>query len=62
MESIENVTNMLKPGIFLTSVDIKIAFYSVLIFPRHREYPRLIWKGKIYKSLAMPKGYIDDKN
>ena len=37
MESIKNVTNMLKPGIFLTSVDIKVAFYSVLIFPRHRD-------------------------
>ena len=59
MESIEIVTNMLKPGIFLTSVDIKVAFYSVLIIPRHREYPWFIWKGKIYKLLAMPKGYID---
>ena len=36
MESIKNVINMLKPGMFLASIDIKDAFYSVLIFPGHR--------------------------
>ena len=29
MESIKNVINMLKPGMFLASIDIKDAFYSV---------------------------------
>ena len=59
MESIKNVINMLKPGMFLASIDIKDAFYSVLIFPGHRKYLRFIWKEKIYQFLAMPNGYID---
>ena len=33
MESIKNVINTLKPGMFLASIDIKDPFYSVLIFP-----------------------------
>ena len=44
METIKNVINMLNPGMFLVSIDIKDAFYSVLIFPGHRKY-----KGKIYQ-------------
>ena len=59
MESIKNVINMLKPGMFLASIDIKDAFYSVLIFPGHRKYLRFIWKENIYQFLAMPNGYID---
>ena len=59
MESIINVINMLKPGMFLASTDIKDAFYSVLIFPEHRKYLRFIWKEKIYQFLAMPNVYID---
>ena len=59
MESIKNVINMLKPGMFLASIDIKDAFYSVLIFPGNRKYLRFIWKGKIFQFLAMPNGYID---
>ena len=59
MESIKNVTNMLKPGMFLASTDIKDAFYSVLIFSGHRKYLRFTWKEKIYRFLAMPNSYID---
>ena len=59
MESIKNVINMLKPGMLLVSIDIKDAFYSVLIFPGHRKYLQFIWKGKIYQFLAMPNGCID---
>ena len=59
MESIKNVTNMLKPGMFLASTDIKDAFYSVLIFSGHRKYLPFTWKEKIYQFLAMPNSYID---
>ena len=59
MESIKNVINMLQLGMFLASVDVKDAFYSVLIFPGHRKYLRFIWHGKICQFLATPNGYID---
>ena len=49
MEPLKNAINMLKPGIFLASVDIKDAFYSVLKFPGYRKYLRFIWKEKIYQ-------------
>ena len=43
----------------LASIDIKDAFYSVLIFPEQRKYLRFIWKGRIYQVLAIHNGYID---
>ena len=59
MESIKNVINMLKPGVFLASIDIKDAFYSVLVSPGHKKHLWFLWKGNIYQFLAMPNGYID---
>ena len=59
MESIKNIINMLKPGTFLASIDIKDVFYSALIFPGHRKYLRFIWKEKAYQFSAMPNGYIE---
>ena len=50
---------MLKPGMFLASIDIKDAFYSVLIFSGYRKYLRFIWKEKICQFLAIRNGYID---
>ena len=52
------VINMLKPGMFLASIDVKEAFYSTLMFSGHRKYLRFIWKAKIYRFLAMPNGYL----
>ena len=56
MESIKNVINMLKPDMFLASIDIKDAFYSVLfhLLSGDRKYVRFVWKGKTYQFLAMP--------
>ena len=44
---------------FLALIDIKDAFYSVLIFPGDKKYLRFIWKRKIFQFLAMSNGYID---
>lgn len=57
MESTKNVMNMPKPGMFFSSIDIKDAFHSVLIFLRYKK--KNIWKGKMYHFLAMPNGYND---
>ena len=59
MEFIKNVINLLKPGVLLASIDIKDAFYSVVIFPGHKKSLQFIWKAKIYQFLAMPSGYTD---
>ena len=59
MEFIKNVINMLKPCMFLASIDIRDAFYSVLIFPGHRKDLWFIWKEKIYQFLDMANGYTN---
>ena len=48
IESVKNSIIILKPGMLLSPVDTKDAFYSVLIFSGHRKYLQFIWKGKTY--------------
>ena len=56
LESIKNVINMLKPGMFLAPIDIKDVFYC---FALSWTYLWFIWKEKIHQFLAIPNGYID---
>ena len=56
MESLTNVLNMVKPGAFMPSVDLKDAFYSVPIHPEHQKYFKFFWNGKHYQFAAMPNG------
>ena len=37
MESIENLPNMVDPGVFMASVDLKDAFFSVPINEDHQK-------------------------
>ena len=57
MESLTNVLNMIKPGAFMASVDLKDAFYSVPIHPEHQKYFKFFWNGNYYQFAAMPNGY-----
>ena len=38
MESIENVLNIIQPNIWMASVDLKDAFYTVPVHPGHKKY------------------------
>ena len=59
MESLKQALHMIKRGVFLASVDIKDAFYSVPIHMEHRKYLKFMWKGQAYRFCAMPNGYLD---
>ena len=38
MESIHNVINVIRPNVFMASVDLKDAFFFVPIFKEHQKY------------------------
>ena len=50
---------MMKKDCWFASVDLKDAFYSVPIHPKHKKYLKFLWKGKIYQYTSMPNGYAD---
>ena len=57
MESVQHVINCLKPNMYMASVDLKDAFYSVPVAKKHQKYLMFIFKDKTYKFVTMPNGY-----
>ena len=47
MESMKQVMHMIKPNMYLASLDIKDAFYTVPIYEPHRKYLKFMWLNKI---------------
>ena len=57
MESIRDVIHMIKPGVWMASVDLHHAYYSVSIHAPHRPYLSFFWQGTYYHYLRLPNGY-----
>ena len=55
MESI-NVINLIKPNVYMASIDLKDAFFSVPIHYDHQKYLKFIF-GNLFQFTSMPNGY-----
>ena len=49
METIKQVIHMIRPNMFLASLDIKDAFYSIGIHPGDKKFLKFMWNGQIYE-------------
>ena len=56
MESINNVINLIKPNVYMASIDLKDAFFSVPIHYDHQKYLKFIF-GNLFQFTSMPNGY-----
>ena len=56
METLSSVLNLITPGCYLASIDLKDAYYSVPIHTDYTKYLDFFWKGQLYKFLALPNG------
>ena len=56
MESIFNAIQLMKPGCYMASVDLKDAYYSVPIYTKHQKYLKFSWNGILYKFTCFPNG------
>ena len=57
MESLQTALDSIKPNSFMTSVDLKDAFYSIPIYEPHQKYLKFEFDNKLYKYTCMPMGY-----
>ena len=51
MESIKHASYMKKPGMFLASLDIKDAFYSISVQKKHQKFLSCLLKGKKFSLM-----------
>ena len=56
METLHSVLELITPGCFMASLDLKDAYYSIPIHPAHTKYLKFYWKGQLYKFLVLPNG------
>jgi hypothetical protein len=56
METMTTITNLLQPGDYLTSIDLKDAFHHILIHKQFRHLLRFQWKQQTYQYRVLPFG------
>ena len=56
MDSLNTALQMVKPGCFMASIDLKDAYYSVPIATAHQKYLTFQWRGKLYEHVCFPNG------
>ena len=56
MEGIHLVKDILQEGDWMVKLDLKDAYFSVLIHQEHRQYLQISWKGMIYQFNCLPFG------
>ena len=56
MESLGDVLNI-KPGVWMASVDLQDAYYTIPVYPDHQKYLIFSWQHKYYKFTCLPNGY-----
>ena len=56
MESLQNVLELIRPGVYMASIDLKDAFYSVPVHKNHQAY-LTFFVEEYLKFVCMPNGH-----
>ena len=59
MESLYDVLRLIQPGVWMSSVDLQDAYYSLPIHRKDQKYFSFFWDGHLYRFICMPNGYKD---
>ena len=49
MKSINQVIDIVRSNVYMISIDLKDAFYSIAIHPDHQKYLKVVVLSKIYQ-------------
>ena len=56
MSSLGTALDLIQRDSFMSSIDLKDAYYSVLIFENDRKYLKFEWEGSLYQYRVLPNG------
>lgn len=56
METLKSAIAIIQPNDYFASIDLKDAYFSVLVNQKDRKYLRFIWEGKHYQFRTLPQG------
>ena len=56
MDMLESAIRLMKPGCFMSSIDLHNGYYSIPISPSFRKYLKFAWRGFLFQFCALPMG------
>ena len=56
METAASLRDVMHPGDWATSIDLRDVYFHLLIHPRDRKWLRFVWRDKVYQFCALPFG------
>jgi hypothetical protein len=56
MDTLETVLTLIRPGMFMASIDFTDAYYSLAIAQQHRKYLRFEFEDVLYEFTCLPNG------
>ena len=56
MDTLNTVIKLIEKDCYMTSIDLKDAYYSVSIRPSDRKYLRFMWQGTLFQFTCLPNG------
>ena len=57
LESFQDVLTMVTPGVWMGSVDLKDAYYSIPVHKEHQKYLKFYFEGDYLQFTCLPNGY-----
>lgn len=56
MESLNSALQVITPNSYMSSLDIRHAYYLINVEKSHRKYLRFIWRGQLYEYTCLANG------
>lgn len=56
MENLQTILHMMHPNVYMASVDLTHAYYSVSVHKDYRKYLRFRWEDSLFQFTCMPNG------
>ena len=54
MDTLERVISLVRPGYYMTPVDLKDAYYSIPVELEHQKYSKFVWRDQFYAFTSLP--------
>ena len=54
--TLETAITLMRPKCYMTSIDLKDAYYSIPIAEEHQKYLKFIWRHQLYAFTSLPMG------
>ena len=57
MENLQDVFDLVNPGVWMASIGLRDAYYTIPVAPDHQKYLTFSWQDVYYSYTCLPNGY-----